>query len=235
MCAISVQRAQPRWLRSSDIIRNSLVPGLLASVLDHNDSERRRRRLCRRYSSGRSLQGGSLSHGYAAEKLSQPLPTLPMAHGVVQLILGQVAVRGACGRAGGHAGHGRRGGGWQARSAGSALRSGEPASKVKRSDPDFGMIVNERRRRNGRRTRWAKYDPTSCFLTFVGRWLQFLRLDLTQWVLWRLKEVLYFTKCVSCTYDGCWSPLFITLSSNPTTRFARCGTRTNANGSTGAR
>ena len=38
----------PRWLRSSDIIRNGLVPGPparpLASVLDHNDSERRRRK-----------------------------------------------------------------------------------------------------------------------------------------------------------------------------------------------
>ena len=34
------------------------------------------------------------------EKLTQPLPTVPMAHGVVQLILGQVAVRGACGLAG---------------------------------------------------------------------------------------------------------------------------------------
>ena len=81
-----------------------------------------------------------------AEELTQPLPTLPVAHGVVQLILGQVAVRGACGPAGGQgtagAGAGRLGP--------LALRSGGTASKVKRSDPDFGMIVNERRR-NGRR------------------------------------------------------------------------------------
>ena len=66
---------------------------------------------------------------------SRNLPPVSPRH--APLILGQVAVHGVCGQAG-------RGAGSAAAAAAAARSSGKPASKVKRSDPDFGMIVNGR-------------------------------------------------------------------------------------------
>ena len=83
-----------------------------------------------------ALYTANLPCGNVAREITQPLARFLAARSTHS--------RPSCCTRGQAAGQGRA-----ARRSGLAS-SGKPASQVKRSDPDFGMIVNERR--NGRRT-----------------------------------------------------------------------------------